>query len=103
MALKDYILSDLDMLYNLNELAELHNIDGRNMTVIPCNELIQKLKVDMGEGVYKGLTAFRVRISEFGERPPIGKKIMYDNKPKKVFDCQDEEGEYVITLEAIRS
>lgn len=49
---KDYISSDLDMFFNLDEFAEEHNIDGKTMAVIIDNDMLQRRKMSQADGTY---------------------------------------------------
>lgn len=100
---KDYISSDLDMFFNLDEFAEEHNIDGKTMAVIIDNDMLQRRKMSQADGTYTGELLFYVRKTEFGSRPALGQHVMFDDMPYRVVDCQEDSDLYIITLEAYLS
>ena len=103
--LKDYIQADIEKTFlNENEFCETHNIDGKPMRVIiDSMELIERDKVsgkNHNEGLYKERTLLYIPISDFGNRPAVGRIIMLDGK--KIFtiiDVAEENGIYSITVE----
>jgi hypothetical protein len=101
--LKDYISSDLNVFFDLDEFAEEHNIDGKTMAVIIDNDMLQRRKMSQADGTYTGELLFYVRKNELGSKPAIGQHITFDDMPYRVSDCQDDGNLYIITLEAYLS
>ena len=103
MGLRDDFDSDLDQMFDTEEFATVHQVDGSVMTVIVDEELVkerQAKKSSDPDGYYVGELLFMVKKSVFGERPAIGQLINFEGITQYVSDCQEDEGMYIITLGA---
>ncbi|WP_088227791.1 hypothetical protein [Desulfosporosinus sp. FKB] len=101
---KDYLASDLDIFFNLDELGEEHIIDDKLMTIVPDNEELKERKLKAAEGTYLGDLLFHVRKSEWGLKPSIKSQIIkFDGKKYHASDYQENDGVCTIILEAIGS
>ena len=91
---------------NLDEFADLHKVDGKDIPVIiDENEIIErekKMKSNM-DGIYVKQKLIYVKADDFGALPAINRQIMLDGKSYIVIDAVDEEGVYSITMEANRT
>lgn len=95
---KDILKSDLDIFFNDDEFAELHNIDGRIISIIVDNEhLMKRSKVEY-EGVAVGDILYFVKEEEYGKLPKIGEVQRFDGVICEVFDIRSESGVYEVIL-----
>lgn len=100
MSFKETIQADLSSIFfNLDEFAELHIIDGKEMKVIVDEDMLKERQIKAAEGVYTGTLLFHVEKSTFGEKPAVGQRLRFDNRVFTVNDFQDSDGMYTITLE----
>lgn len=107
MSFKDIIASDvLDVFLNLEEFADLHELNGKQMPVqVDANEQIEREKrVNQHmDGIYVNQKLIYVPASSFGKLPKQGSVLNFDGKMYKVADAIEEDGIYSITLEANRA
>lgn len=96
---KDYLIKDTNNIFNTNEFAGIHNIDGQEKTIIKDNELLKERQAKYAEGTYKGDLLFFIKKDDFGEAPAIGQPVKFDNEVMRVSDFNENEGVYEITLE----
>lgn len=104
---KDYIAQDRHVFLNRMEFADMHTIDGKQMTVlVDENELIERDKAKLQgvpiEGIYKSRRLIYVSQTEMA-RPAQGRQLMLDNRAYRVQECTEEAGVFAIELEAIRA
>lgn len=103
---KDFITRDLVTFFNLNEFAELHNIDGREVPAIVDSDIL-KIRSDNRyerfDGVYKGEVTVYVRASDFVNRPVFGQHLRLDGKLYLVVECNEVSGVLEIVLGANES
>jgi len=101
MALKDQFETDLDMIFNADEFASVHTVNGRVMTLVMDEDLLKRIqrKSNDPDGLYQGNLLFQVRASEFGVKPVPSQVIKLDSLPVgTVEDVQEDLGLYIITL-----
>ncbi len=97
---------DNEIFFDLEEFAEIHNINKKPIRVIlDNNEQSKREKTDMKskEGLSKKKISFYVIAKEFGELPFARSLLEFDNTLYHVVDAIDEKGIYFITLELYRS
>lgn len=104
---KDVLKDDVNNTFmNLDEFADTHIVDGKEIPVIiDENEIIErekKMKSNM-DGVYVKQKLIYVKADDFGALPAIGRAIMLDGKRYIVIDAIDEQGVYSITMESNRT
>lgn len=104
---KDVMRDDINNTFmNLDEFADTHIVDGKEIPVIiDENEIIErekKMKSNM-DGVYVKQKLMYVKADDFGALPAIGRAIMLDGKRYLVIDAVDEQGVYSITMEGNRT
>jgi hypothetical protein len=104
---KEVMKDDVNYTFmNLDEFADTHNVDGKEIPVmVDDNEIIErekKMKSNM-DGVYVKQKLIYVKADDFGALPVIGRQIMFDGKRYIVIDAVDEQGVYSITMEANRT
>lgn len=105
-AFKEAIQADRAVFINLDEFADLHNIDGREIpAVVDSNELRarQDARSKKMDGIYLGEVLIYVRPEDYGNRPAPGKPLVLDGRRYRVSECMDEDGLYAISLEAVRA
>lgn len=89
--------------FNLEEFAEVHNIDGKTYNIIideyELNEREKGRERDMTAGVYKRQLLIYVSKAEFGKLPRIGRLIQLDDAGYIIKDATEEGGVFVLTLE----
>ena len=106
---KELVQADISNTFmNADEFANLHDVDGKQMTVtIDNNEHIEREKRISQKQVMDGMYVKQVLIYvsglEYGPLPAQGKQLVLDKKRYRVADAIDEDGLYSITLEANRS
>lgn len=98
--LKDYIYNDLDVFFDADEFAEEHEIDGVRMPIIIDNDLLkeQQSKLTDPSGFIVADLLFHAKKSCFARRPEPGNLLMFDGKPRRIADVQEDGGVYTITL-----
>ena len=104
---KDVLKDDINNTFvNLNEFADIHIVDGKEIPVIiDENEIIERekrMKSNM-DGIYVKQKLIYVKAEDFGALPAIGRAIMLDGKRYLVTDVVDEQGVYSITMEGNRT
>ena len=104
---KDVLKDDVNSTFmNLDEFADTHIVDGKEIPVIiDENEIIErekKMKSNM-DGVYVKQKLIYVKANDFGALPAISRAIMLDGKRYIVIDAIDEQGVYSITMESNRT
>lgn len=104
---KDQIKKDINCAFlNKQEFSEIHNIDGKEMTVqVDESEALERqLRANQGlSGVYTKQKVIYVSEDDFGALPYIGRALKFDGKAYRVVDAVSEFGIHSITLEAAKS
>lgn len=100
---KEMLIEDNEMIFDLEELAEIHSINGRKMRVIiDEKELLEREKkegVQEREGIYKRKILLYVIAMEFGPLPAANSILDFDGRLYRVIKAMNEDGIYAITLE----
>lgn len=105
---KELLRQDVSRVFlNPAEFGELHQVNGRFMTIILDDmeniEREKKMKSHM-DGIYARQLFFYVSAAEFGgPLPGQGSYLTLDGGTYRVMDASDECGIYAITLETNRS
>ena len=104
---KELIQNDINNIFlNLEEFAEVHNIDNKEMTIIiDTNERLEREKrlvsnLGDADGLFREEILIYVSSKYFKSKPKIGRLMILDDKPYRVLDVIDETGIYSITLGA---
>lgn len=107
MNLREVIRDDLaDVFFDMEEFAELHTVNGKEMSVIfDENELLERKKEGRAgshfDGAYLATAMLYVKAGEYGPRPKVGSVLVIDEKKVyRVTEAVDECGVYSIALEA---
>lgn len=96
--LRDYLESDLTTFLSLNEFAETHKIDGRDLLVTVDNDRLQHRSKKEYDGITVGEVLFFVKKADYGGRPEVGAPIVFDGRQMTVFDSREDIGLYEIIL-----
>lgn len=109
MSFKEQIKSDLSVFFNLDEFAEIHNINGVDMPAVIDKDALQdrpRLSEEfyhISEGVFIDSITLFVRLSDLGKRPVVGQDLKVDGRKYYVVSCNEMDGVLEIGLEAYRS
>lgn len=103
MSLKDIIEQDLNIFFNTDEFATIHNIGGREFPIVMDNDRLSQLTKKDYDGLYIGDLLFYVSALELGTKPKPGNVILFDEKPYIIFDAKEDDGIYEIILKASES
>lgn len=100
--LKDYLASDLDTFLNLDEFADVHDINGQQITCVVDRDVIREYSrlQERRDGVYVGEIAVFVRATDLPDRPVKGQHMKVDGERYLVANCSESAGILEITLEA---
>lgn len=106
---RDYLIADLNVFFNPNEIGEIRNINGKEMTVVIDEDLSEGRPRQPSEfyynadGIYRKRIMLCVRSADFGPRPNTEDTIKIDGELYLVTSCSEQMGILVITLEVYRS
>lgn len=104
---KQIIRNDANSVFlNQQEFGELHNVDGRTMTIISdMFEQLERRKTvsDSIDGIYENTDLIYVRADEYGRLPASGKVLNLDGRPFRIVNATDEDGIYSIEIKAVKS
>lgn len=101
MRFKDFIQRDLDVFLNLDEFAEMHEIDGQEIAAVVDKDIIKTYsnnKYERYDGVYKGEIIVYIKADDFTKRPVFGQHIRVDGKLYLVVECNEDAGILEIVL-----
>lgn len=111
LTFKDAARADIDeVFFNLDEHADLHTFDGKEMpAIIDRNALLERkahweggAKQSFDSGLYQADMMVYVKAKDYGPRPKIGKNFTLDGRRYEIYDCQAEEGVYALTVRRVR-
>jgi hypothetical protein len=98
MSFKNIILNDLNVIFNPDEFSDVHNINGRPMTIIiDDDQLTKRSKVEY-QGISVGEVLYFVNAAEYGVIPKQEEYQEFDGRPMYVFDAREDDGIYEIIL-----
>lgn len=92
-----------EVFLNLDEFAEIHNVNGKEMPVIvDSNEQIEREK-RMSEnpqklGIHMKQLLIYVKRSDYGPLPSPGNYLIFDKQNYQVTDAIDEAGVYSVSM-----
>lgn len=104
--LRDYLAADLASFFNLDEFAELHDIDGMQIPAIVDGDVLKvrsNYKSERYDGVYAAELAVYVRAADLPSRPVYGQQVRLDGKLYLVVESTEAEGILEIVLGANES
>lgn len=106
MGFKDYLARDLDVFFNLEEFAEMHEIDGREVPAIIDSDITKirsNNRYERYDGIYKAEITVYVKAQDFVNRPVFGQSLRLDGKLYLVMECNEISGILEIVLGANES
>ncbi|MER2089518.1 MAG: hypothetical protein ABS920_07260 [Sporosarcina sp.] len=106
---KDFIHEDLDVFFNLDEMAEEHELDGETLPIV-VTEInlnnnrpgIPREQLYVSQEVYAAVKTVYVRSTEF-YLPEVGVELTLDGRNYFVEDASDQQGVIKIVLSANES
>lgn len=106
MRFKDCLKSDIATFFNLDEFAEMHEIDGYKVPAVIDSDILKirsQNRSERYEGVFKGEIAVYVKTEDLPFRPVYGQDLRLDGKLYFVVECSEDMGVLEITLGADES
>ncbi len=103
MNMKEAILQDLSIFVNIDEFAELHEVNGQTIPVVIDADITKKrlrYRDESYDGVYSGQVVVYVKSADLPGVPAIGSVFRLDGKMYLVANASNEMGILEITLEA---
>jgi len=98
----DYVLSDLNTLINSDEFAEIHNVDGKDVSVIVDNDKLQERSKKEFDGLSVGELLYFAKVSDLAKKPMQDSVQLFDKRPYLVFNVREDNGLYEIILQQNR-
>ena len=98
MRFKDQLALDTAVFLNAEEFADIHDIDGEQVTCVFDNDIFQKGQAV--DGVYNSAKKLFIKASDLPDRPVFGQRIRVDGELYLVADSTENMGILEITLEA---
>lgn len=81
---KEVAAADLETFFDTDELAELHNIDGKEIPVVIDSDLLDKSQLAYAEGVYVNRIVLFVEKAHFERLPVQGQRMKLDGERYEV-------------------
>ena len=107
MSFKDDVRDDIrDTMLDMDEFAEVHMIDGREMSAVvdEIDSMYRNRSLSSrADGFYKKRFILAVSAEDFGELPAADRILLLDRKNYLVKEAHNEMGMYLITLEVARA
>lgn len=98
--LKDTFSSDISTFLNPDEFAGIHTIDGREMHAVITEATENQHPMSYADGVSLARKVVYLDSTELGYKPREGGYMNINGRPFFVTGVSDEEGIYVLTMEA---
>jgi len=102
---KDFILEDLNVFFNVDEMADEHELDGQTLDLIVVDSSLEDLKgftreqLDAAQEVFKIFKTVYVKSSDFYV-PKIDSELTLDGYGYYVEESYDQNGVIKIILSA---
>lgn len=100
MNLKEIIAADLDVFLNTDEFADEHTLGGKKIRLIIDSDTLNGTPLPHAEGVSLWRKVVYVSCSDLGYRPNEGGLLELDGQTYEVVNVDEQDGLFVITLEA---
>ncbi|GIO08006.1 hypothetical protein J31TS6_40340 [Brevibacillus reuszeri] len=100
MNLKEIMAADLDVFLNTDEFADEHTLGGKKIRLIIDSDTLNGTPLPHAEGVSLWRKVIYVSCSDLGYRPNEGGLLELDNQTYEVVNVDEQDGLFVITLEA---
>ncbi|MCX4384316.1 MAG: hypothetical protein OSJ39_00785 [Clostridia bacterium] len=99
---KDQLEKDFDStFFNMNEFAELHNIDGKEVPVVVDNDTLLALNLGKNadsDGIFEDAKLFFILKKYLDSEPVIGQIIDFDGESYPIGNILEDFGGYTIIL-----
>jgi len=103
ISMKDVIFQDLNTFINIEEFADLHQVNGITMPVVIDADILKQRfsyrDIPM-DGVYTGKLVIFLKTANLGKPPAIGSILRLDDNMYLVADVSEANGILELTLEA---
>ncbi|WP_336634902.1 hypothetical protein [Lysinibacillus fusiformis] len=105
---KDFILEDLDVFFNVDEMAVEHELEGQNLDLIVVDSSLEDLKgfgrdqLNVAQEVFKIFKTVYVKSSDF-YIPKVDSELVLDGESYYVEEAKDQNGVIKIVLSANES
>ncbi|MED4572841.1 hypothetical protein P9302_25855 [Brevibacillus agri] len=103
---KDLVAEDLAVFINLDEFGEIHNIDGKDITVVIDADTLKEKSINGASayathsGIMLSEFILYVKCEDMDEKPWIGQRMALDGADYLVTDVAENAGIFQITLGA---
>lgn len=94
---------ELDIFFNLDELATEHMINNKKMTVVVDEDKLEEGKIKNLDGINSKEILYYVKANDFGNLPKVDDEQKFDGKFMFVKNAIESDGIYEITLYQNRS
>lgn len=102
MSFKEQLERDFDnIFFNLNEFAELHDIDGKKIPIVVDNETLLQMnlgKTADSDGIFQDNKMFFVQKKNLNYEPVIDQIMEFDGESYQVENVLEDLGGYTIIL-----
>lgn len=101
MNFKDQIAKDLVVFFNIDEFADMHNINGQQVICVvdtDANKTRSGQQSEQYDGIFLSTIKVFIKVSDLQKKPVYGKVFRLDEKPYIVIECAENIGMYEITL-----
>lgn len=106
---KDFIAEDLDVFFNLDEMAEEHELDGESLAIVVTEVNLNNSRTGISrdqfhssQEIYNSVKTVYVKSEEF-YLPEVGVELTLDGRKYFVEDSSDQQGVIKIVLSANES
>ena len=108
---KKLLEEDIDAVFLDDDIfAEEHNIDGKPMRAVICNDTLKEagghweggIRQSYGTAIYSTSKKLYVKKQDYGRMPKIGNPIRVDEMTLYIQDFDEQQGMYVMTIERKR-
>lgn len=105
---KDFITEDLDVFFNVDEMADKHELEGQELDLIVVDSSLEDLKgfgrdqLNVAQEVFKIFKTVYVKSSDF-YIPKIDSELVLDGESYYVEEAKDQNGVIKIVLSANES
>lgn len=100
---KDFILEDLDVFFNVDEMADKHELEGQDLDLIVVDSSLEDLKgfgrdqLNVAQEVFKIFKTVYVKSSDF-YIPKVDSELVLDGESYFVEEAKDQNGVIKIVL-----
>lgn len=98
MNFKEQLALDNKVFLNLDEFADLHTFDGKEVTCIVDDDYVDQQNVKAGLGTVAGIKCIHLSLSELPGKPVADAIISFDGKNYTIQKVINNEGILTITM-----